>query len=136
MRYMRGAATLPGHPTSPDINAGLNQERQRRLNAKLLAPPAQLCGHADAHARQCTIELASGCRAGFGCALNRDVSRSRACAWIENDQQFMAVGGTGECWIDVMPSRDLVIAVLGIGFQLGGGGSWSAFQPIVDSVTD
>jgi CubicO group peptidase (beta-lactamase class C family) len=56
--------------------------------------------------------------------------------WIENDEQFMGIGGTGECWIDVMPSRELVIAVLGIGFQLGGGGSWAVFQPIVDSLTD
>lgn len=56
--------------------------------------------------------------------------------WLENDLQFMAIGGTGECWIDVMPSRQLVIAVLGTGFQLGQGGNWQAFQPIVDSLTD
>jgi hypothetical protein len=48
----------------------------------------------------------------------------------------MAIGGTGECWIDVMPSRQLVIAVLGQSVQLGGGGNWQSFQPIVDSLRD
>jgi CubicO group peptidase (beta-lactamase class C family) len=56
--------------------------------------------------------------------------------WLQNDEQFQAIGGTGECWIDVMPSRQLVIAVLGMGFQLGGGGDWPVFQPIVDSLRD
>jgi CubicO group peptidase (beta-lactamase class C family) len=56
--------------------------------------------------------------------------------WIQNNEQFQAIGGTGECWINVMPSRALVIAVLGVGFQLGGGGDWPVFQPIVDSLRD
>jgi CubicO group peptidase (beta-lactamase class C family) len=56
--------------------------------------------------------------------------------WLENEQQFMGIGGTGECWIDVMPSKQLVIAVLGRAVGLGQGGNWQSFQPIVDSIRD
>lgn len=56
--------------------------------------------------------------------------------WLDGNGQFSAVGGPGNSYCNVMPSRQLVIAVMGEGFQLGRGGSWADFQDIVNSIRD
>ncbi|MDD9946653.1 MAG: serine hydrolase [Myxococcales bacterium] len=51
--------------------------------------------------------------------------------WIEGTDQFSAIGGVGNCYVNVMPSRKLVIAVLGDNAGLGRGGGWTDFRALV-----
>lgn len=55
--------------------------------------------------------------------------------WIQNELQYSAIGGIAECYVDIMPSRQLVIAVMG-DTSMGQGGAWANFQNIVDSISD
>jgi len=54
--------------------------------------------------------------------------------WIENAEQYAAIGGVGNCYVNVMPSKQLVIAVMGDDAGLGQGGGWAAFQSLVDQI--
>lgn len=56
--------------------------------------------------------------------------------WLENDEQFGAIGGVGNCYVNIMPSRQLVIAVMGDDAGLGAGGGWSDFRSVVDAIQD
>ncbi len=56
--------------------------------------------------------------------------------WVDNDDQFSAIGGVGNCYVHVMPSKQLVIAVMGGDAGLGAGGDWPAFRGLVDSIQD
>ena len=56
--------------------------------------------------------------------------------WIENDEQFSAIGGVGNCYVNIMPSKQLVIAVMGDDAGLGSGGGWASFQSLVSRITD
>jgi CubicO group peptidase (beta-lactamase class C family) len=56
--------------------------------------------------------------------------------WLENAEQFGAIGGVGNCYVNIMPSKQLVIAVMGNDSGLGTGGGWSSFQSLVDRITD
>jgi CubicO group peptidase (beta-lactamase class C family) len=56
--------------------------------------------------------------------------------WIENADQFSAIGGVGNCYVNVMPSKQLVIAVMGDDAGLGQGGGWASFQSLVDAIKD
>lgn len=56
--------------------------------------------------------------------------------WIENAEQFGAIGGVGNCYVNVMPSKQLVIAVMGNDAGLGQGGGWSSFQSLVNRIQD
>lgn len=56
--------------------------------------------------------------------------------WIQNAEQFGAIGGVGNCYVNIMPSKQLVIAVMGNDTGLGQGGGWSAFGSLVNSISD
>jgi hypothetical protein len=56
--------------------------------------------------------------------------------WLENDEQFGAIGGVGNCYVNIMPSKQLVIAVMGNDSGLGTGGGWGSFQSLVNRITD
>jgi CubicO group peptidase (beta-lactamase class C family) len=56
--------------------------------------------------------------------------------WLENDEQFGAIGGVGNCYVNIMPSRQLVIAVMGNDAGLGQGGGWASFRSVVDAIQD
>jgi CubicO group peptidase (beta-lactamase class C family) len=56
--------------------------------------------------------------------------------WLENEEQFGAIGGVSNCFVNIMPSRQLVIAVLGNDFALGQGGGWASFRSVVDAIQD
>ena len=56
--------------------------------------------------------------------------------WLENDEQFGAIGGVGNCYVNIMPSKQLVIAVMGNDSGLGTGGGWSSFRSLVDRIPD
>jgi CubicO group peptidase (beta-lactamase class C family) len=56
--------------------------------------------------------------------------------WLENDEQFGAIGGVGNCYVNIMPSKQLVIAVMGNDSGLGTGGGWSSFRSLADRITD
>ncbi len=56
--------------------------------------------------------------------------------WVDSDDQFSAIGGVGNCYVHVMPSKQLVIAVMGGDAGLGAGGDWPAFRGLVDSIQD
>ena len=49
---------------------------------------------------------------------------------------FGAIGGVGNCYVNIMPSKQLVIAVMGNDTGLGQGGGWSAFGSLVNSISD
>jgi CubicO group peptidase (beta-lactamase class C family) len=54
--------------------------------------------------------------------------------WIENDEQFGAIGGVGNCYVNIMPSKQLVIAVMGNDSGLGTGGGWSSFRSLASRI--
>jgi len=56
--------------------------------------------------------------------------------WLENDEQYGAIGGVGNCYVNIMPSRQLVIAVMGNDAGLGQGGGWAAFGSVVNAIQD
>jgi len=56
--------------------------------------------------------------------------------WLENADQFGAIGGVGNCYVNIMPSKQLVIAVMGNDSGLGTGGGWGSFQSLVNRITD
>ncbi|MET0385870.1 MAG: serine hydrolase [Polyangiales bacterium] len=56
--------------------------------------------------------------------------------WIENDEQFAAIGGVGNCYVNIMPSKQLVIAVMGDDAGLGAGGGWASFRALVNAIED
>ncbi|MBN1653332.1 MAG: serine hydrolase [Deltaproteobacteria bacterium] len=55
--------------------------------------------------------------------------------WIQNAEQYAAIGGIAECYVNVMPSRQLVIAVMG-DVSMSQAGSWASFQSIVNAIRD
>ena len=56
--------------------------------------------------------------------------------WLENGEQFGAIGGVGNCYVNIMPSRQLVIAVMGNDAGLGQDGGWASFRGVVDAIQD
>jgi hypothetical protein len=56
--------------------------------------------------------------------------------WLENAEQYGGIGGVGNCYVNIMPSKQLVIAVMGNDAGLGQGGGWASFQSLVSAIKD